>query len=219
MEFKELTPKKKLEHIWEYYKIHIISLIAIIGVIIWGVNHFILHPEPTVCCGVAVYGPHISVDTVQELENRLTAGIVPQGVNEKAEVTNFFFTEGKSSEDVIQDQDMLNKFYTYLYSLQLDIFIGNKEDTEACIKADFLNPVDKYFGEEEMKAFEDGSRLLYGMGSEDKEEKPYAIKIENSALANELGILNDDEYYIGFVPIEGREETAKKAVEMFVDKK
>ena len=67
MEFKELTPKKKLEHIWEYYKIHIISLIAIIGVIIWGVNHFILHPEPTVCCGVAVYGNRVTLNSLELL--------------------------------------------------------------------------------------------------------------------------------------------------------
>ena len=216
MEFNELSPKKKAEFIWDYYKIPIIAAIIIVCIVIWGINHFIIHPEPQVCCGVAIYGPHIETETCDALEEILTAKITSPEENQKAEVTNFFFTEGSGSEDQIQDKDMLDKFYTYLYAMQLDIFIGNEEDTQACVKADFLSTVDDYITPEQKAEFEKDGRLLYGKDSDDEEELPYAVRINDPPLFKSLNILKDDTYYISFVPIEGREERVKKAGQLFL---
>ncbi len=216
MEFKELSPKQKAQYIWDYYKIHIIAFIAILGIAVWAVNHFIIHPEPTVCCGIAVYGPHIDIDTADAMEQIITSNITSPEENLKAEISNFFFTEGSGSEDQIQDKDMLDKFYTYLYAMQLDIFIGNEEDTQACVKADFLSTVDEYITPEQKAEFEKDGRLLYGKDSDDEEELPYAVRINDPPLFKSLDILKDDTYYISFVPIEGREEKTKKAGQLFL---
>ncbi|MBQ9518446.1 MAG: hypothetical protein IJR59_00940 [Firmicutes bacterium] len=215
MDFKELSPKQKAQFIWDYYKIHIIAAVVIAGIAIWGINHFILHPEPAVCCGIAIYGPHIDIDTTDAIEEMITAKITEPDENLKAEITNFFFTGGEG-EDKLQDRDMLDKFYTYLYALQLDIFIGNEEDTQACIKADFLSTVDDYITPEQKAEFEKDGRLLYGKDSDDEEELPYAVKITDNAFLKSFDILRDDTYYIAFVPIDGREEKAKKAGQLFL---
>ncbi len=216
MDFKELSPKQRAQYIWDYYKIHIIAFAAVIGILIWGVNHFILHPDPTVCCGIAIYGPHIDIDTSDAMESIITSNITSPEENLKAEISNFFFTEGSGSEDQIQDKDMLDKFYTYLYAMQLDIFIGNEEDTQACVKADFLSTVDDYITPEQKAEFEKDGRLLYGKDSDDEEELPYAVRINDPPLFKSLNILKDDTYYISFVPIEGREERVKKAGQLFL---
>ena len=216
MEFKELTPKQKAQYIWDYYKIHIISAIAVICIAVWGINHFILHPDPEICCGIAVYGPHIDINGIDTMEEMITAKITEPEENLKAEVTNFFFTEGSSSEDQLQDRDMLDKFYTYLYALQLDIFIGNAEDTQSCVKADFLSTVDEYISPEQKAAFEKEGRLLYGKDSDDEDEMPYAVELKNNSFLKGLNILNDDTYYISFVPVKDREERVKKAAQLFL---
>ncbi len=216
MEFNELSPKKKAEFIWDYYKIPIIAAIIIVCIVIWGINHFIIHPEPQVCCGVAIYGPHIETETCDALEEMLTAKITSPEENQKAEVTNFFFTEGSGSEDQLQDRDMLDKFYTYLYALQLDIFIGTEEDTKACIEADFLSTVDEYITKDKLLEFEKNEKLLYGKDSDDEEELPYAIALNDSTLMKSLGILQDETYYISFVPVDGRKEKTEAAAKILI---
>lgn len=215
MEFKDLTFLKKIEHIWEYYKIHIIGTIFI-AVCFWMfINHTFINPDPELYCGIAIYGPHLSTEETQKIDAYLTEKNVEPDVNEAVTTLNFFFTEGTEGEDVLQDEDMLNKFYTYLYALEIDLFIGTKEDFENCVKADFIDPLTDHLPAPTVKTFKDKGLLYYSKAPEDEEEKAYGIEVKNSALFREINILQDDTYYIGFVPLEGRKEkSAKTALEI-----
>lgn len=210
MEFKDLTLKKKIEHIWEYYKLHIIGTIFITACIAMFINHTFINPDPELYCGIAIYGPHLSTEEIQKTDSYLTEKNVPPEVNEAVTTLNFFFTDGTEGEDVIQDEEMLNKFYTYLYALEIDLFIGNKEDFESCVKADFIDPLTDYLPENTVRTFEEKGLVYYSKAPEDKKENAYGIEIKNSALFKSIGILQDDTYYLGFVPLEGREEKSSK---------
>lgn len=215
MEFKELSPKKKAEHIWEYYKIPIIGAIMTIVIVCAMFNRLVLNPEPTNFCGIAIYGPHISVDTITSLENTLTSAVVPAENNEAVNIINFFFTEGKKEEDILQDQDMLNKFYTYLYAMELDIFIGTEEDLRNCISAEFLSPITDFLPNNKVEELTKKGLVLNGKITEDSDEQPFGIELSDSALFKQQNVLNDKKYYLGFIIIEGKKDkTASTALEI-----
>ncbi len=215
MNFKELSFPKKIEYIWEYYKIHIISVISVVALGIWLVNRLVLNPPPEVCMGIAIYGPYVQTDKIAELNNYLNEKLIPPDVNETIETVNFFFTEDTEAEDVVQDADMKNKFYTYLYSMQLDLLILNEEEFKSCIKAEFLTPVTDFLSADTVGELEDNGKLLYDSVTDGGEQLPYGISVADSAVFKDLGILDDDAYYIGFVPIDGKEEkTAQAALEL-----
>ena len=79
-----------------------------------------------------------------------------------------------------------------------------------------METADKYIPAEQMEAYEKDGRLLYGKDSDDKEQMPYAVELKNSALLKSMDILQDDTYYICFIPVTGREERAKKAAQLFL---
>lgn len=215
MKFKDMTPKQKAEHIWEYYKIHIFAVICTAALAAYLIYRFFINPMPGMYVGIAVYGPHLSAEETEAFNAYLNEHVIDPNLNEAVDTVNFFFTEGSGSEDKIQDSDMLEKFYTYLYSTQLDIFIGTEEDLRSCVKAEFLTPVTELMTQTETDALEEKEMLLYDKAEDDDEEKPYGISLADSSVLKQIGILQDDTYYLGFIPIEERmEKSAKTAKEL-----
>ena len=217
MEFKNMPLPKKIEHIWEYYKIHIFAVIFAVGAVIWLVNRFIINPAPKMYTGIAIYGPHVSIEEINRFNDYINEKVIPDGVNEAVETTNFFFTEGTESEDAIQDADMLNKFNTYMFSLQLDIFIGTEDDLRSCVKSEYVDPITEYLGEDRVKELEDAGLVIYDSATENGEEQPFGISLENSGIINGLESLKGEKWYLGFVPIEGREEKAANTAEAIIN--
>lgn len=217
MEFKDLDFKHKLEHIWEYYKIPIFGTIFAVIVVISLFDHWVLHPDPELYCGIAVYGPHVESEKLTALDDLLTQKNVEPGVNEAVITTNFFFTP--NGDDSVQDADMLDKFYTYLFTMQVNLFIANKEDLESCVKAEYVNPINKLISKEKLAEFDEKGYVLYTEATENKETLPYGIALTDSKLLKSFGILQDDTYYLAYIPSDDniKKENTLKTAELLLE--
>lgn len=200
LKFKDLDNKKKIEHIWEYYKIPIIGAILIIIVII---SFVLKEPEPNLYCGIGIYGPHVSMDNLNILTSTINSKAqVPEG--ESVEITDFYLTE----DDKLQDVDMVNKFNTYIMTLQLHLLMSNADRFTEFIQAEYIVPVTEYLSEEDVAMLDAENLIYYAKGPSDSEEQPYGIRIDNAKLFKDNNILQDEEIYAGFVPImENSEKT------------
>ena len=113
---------------------------------------------------------------------------------------------------------MLDKFYTYLYSMQLDLFMGTEDDIKSCIEAGFLMPITDYLPEETINELNESGLIVYGISPDDKEEQPYGISLANSAIIKNTGLSEENTFFIGFLPPKERMENTKKTAMELIKK-
>ncbi len=99
--FKELNIEQKIEHIWEYYKIHIFTSIAVVLFIAWLMNHYIINPPPEITLDVSVFGEYGDNEVFFELKEALDLLVIEEGVNETT-VVEFFSTREDLDATVTQ---------------------------------------------------------------------------------------------------------------------
>lgn len=208
--FSELDKKKKFEHIWEYYKIHIIGGILIFIALL---TFIFKGPAPQLYCGIGIYGPHVSIDSISLMEENLEVGAnVPKDY--EIDIVNFFMTNG---DDQLQDVDMVNKFQTYIMTLQLHLLIGSEAGVQEFLGADYIAPLSQYLSDEEIQQLADKNKIYYGKGTEDTEEIPYGIRIDDSSLLKNNNIMQEEPMYICFVPIQDNTENTLKVLKGFLE--
>jgi hypothetical protein len=207
MTFKDLSFKKKLEHIWEYYRW---LILGVLFVLIAGTSiaATILTPKPDNYAGIAVYRTHIT----QEQTDGLTADLnsaLSIGTDKSVTITNYYF----DSTDSVFNNDMEQKFITYLYSLELHLVAANQEDTEMFIDSEYIAPLTDYLSEDELNELDAKGMVLYHTDPLDNTEKPFAVNIDSSALLNKYNIFTTEESaYLSVIPIEGYQDNTKAVI-------
>lgn len=213
MSFKDLSFKKKIEHIWEYYRLLIFGVlfVAIAGSSM--VYAMFIKEKPVNYCGVGIYNTYITEEQNSTMTDQLneSLGLVfPDTVT----VTDYYFDEN----DKVFNVDMEQKFITYLFSLEMHLVAAPKTDVEMFVQAEYLAPLTDYYTEDELKEIED--RLVYLPDPLDgNKEKPFAINLESSKLVNDLGIFDnalEPEPCIGIVPVDGFESNIKSVLDQMI---
>ncbi len=102
--FKELNIEQKIEHIWEYYKIHIFTSIAVVLFIAWLMNHYIINPPPEITLDVSVFGEYGDNEVFFELKEALDLLVIEEGVNETTVVE--FFSTGEDLDATVTQGNM-----------------------------------------------------------------------------------------------------------------
>lgn len=208
MTFKELSFKKKLEHIWEYYKVPIFGIIFVIAA---GCSaaYAILKPKPVNYAGIAVFREHISQEQTDALTDELNLALGLDDMN-TVTVTNFFFDE----TDPVFNVDMEQKFVTFLFSLQLNLISAPKSDMEVFVQSEYVAPLGDYCTQEELDAFDKKGMLLYCTDPQDNEEKPFAVYLNDSSVYRKNNIFTSSEEpaCIAVVPVAGFEANSKAAL-------
>lgn len=209
MNFKDLTFKKKLEHIWEYYRLMIFGVLFV--VIAGGslVYLMFIKEKPVNYAGVGIYNSYISDEKSAELTNRLNKALSLTSPN-TVTVSDYYFDEN----DELFNVDMEQKFVTYLFSLEMHTVAAPKADMEAFVQAEYIAPLTDYYTEEELAKIED--RLIYLPDPlENNKEKPFAISLEDSALCSSIGIFDncpEPDPCIGIIPVEGFKDNIRAVV-------
>ncbi len=102
--FKELNIEQKIEHIWEYYKIHFFTSIAVVLFIAWLMNHYIINPPPEITLDVSVFGEYGDNEVFFELKEALDLLVIEEGVNETTVVE--FFSTGEDLDATVTQGNM-----------------------------------------------------------------------------------------------------------------
>lgn len=212
MNFKDLTPKKKLEHIWEYYKWLILGLlfVAVAGSSL--AYSIFIKPKPVTYAGLAVYGTHVSPENCEAITGELNSrlGLTPP---DTVTVTNYFF----NPDDKLFNVEMEQKFVTYLYSLELNLIAGDEGYTNLFIDSEYTAPLTDYYTAEQLEAL--GDKLYYRKDPLDGKEKPFAINLAGSSLFKAYGVFEGSQKpcYLTLVPVAGKEEAALRLAELLIN--
>ena len=135
--FRQLTPAKKLEHIWLYYKAPILLTILALGILLSGVYRAATKKEPV------VYLAYLNVSVGEDMEARLTEDYLTcRGLNPKrAEVRlyrNLYLSDNPAASDHEFAYASRMKLLATINSKQLDLVLMNREAYDLCSASGYL---------------------------------------------------------------------------------
>ena len=135
--FTSLTPAKKLEHIWLYYKAPILLTILALGILLSVVYRAATKKEPV------VYLAYLNVSVGEDMEARLTEDYLTcRGLNPKrAEVRlyrNLYLSDNPAASDHEFAYASRMKLLATINSKQLDLVLMNREAYDLCSASGYL---------------------------------------------------------------------------------
>ena len=135
--FRQMTPAKKLEHIWLYYKAPILLTILALGILVSGVHRAATKKEPV------VYLAYLNVSVGEDMEARLTEDYLTcRGLNPKrAEVRlyrNLYLSDNPAASDHEYAYASRMKLLATVNSRQLDLVLMNREAYNLCSASGYL---------------------------------------------------------------------------------
>jgi hypothetical protein len=185
IKYEELTLEKKIQHIWEYYRWHILGVIMAI-VLTGYIIYIIVSPVPT-----------YSVDLL--MTGKFTAtGTQAESVKEKLH-TDFDAKLELEYMDWSSENQYTMNMYTKIYALatakQLDVLILPKSvyDIYASQDNKLLIALEEEPRLEKVLDTHQGN-LLMGLDKNDNKQHIYGIKLDN--LEEKLGITSSEEYIL-----------------------
>ncbi|MDO5154065.1 MAG: hypothetical protein Q4D50_12025 [Eubacteriales bacterium] len=202
--FRQLTPEKKLEHIWLYYKAPILLTILALGILVSGVYRAATKKDPV------MYLAYLNVSVGEDMEARLTEDYLTcRGLNPKR-------TEMRLYRDLYLSDDPAASDHEYAYasrmkllatinSKQLDLVLMNREAYDLCSASGYLldltNLVDSAYLTANQVILEDNA-VEYNLN----EAQEYIVVTKTASNALELTQLSafkeagfSDSVYIGII--------------------
>ncbi len=208
--FKKMPFKKKLEHIWEYYRVNIFLSVAAILLAGSLINAVFINPAPKTYVGVAFYDNYVNSEIIETLTSEFTKKFVPKEENLQVKFSSYYEVESDPAVAV----DMAQKFEMLLYAKELDIIITGKNEKTGInyfsgfAKQGIIAPLDKIYTKEELSEFEEKGLLLYCEDAEGN-KKPFGVSAKNtSSILRDYGGFDQEKKYIG---ISNTTEKADKA--------
>ena len=212
MTFKDLSKKKKLEYIWDYYKLHIIgTILAVLALSSLIYTMFIRVPD-TNFCGVAIYGQFLSALNTDKMTADLNKELnVPEHTS--VQLQNFY----SDSTDVMVEADLNQKFNTYVYALEFHLLLSNAENTKNFTQVENTTPITDYLSDEKVNELRKKGLVLDAKDPETGELKPYGISLKNSKILKKYNLFQNDTPYISFVPIIDNTENTLKTLDILME--
>ncbi|MCC8097614.1 MAG: hypothetical protein LIO44_03455, partial [Eubacterium sp.] len=191
MTFQDLSTKKKIEHIWIYYRVHIgLTLLVVVILVSWIYNAK-FKPHKDLYSGVAILSYHLPDDYTDTLYDKINSRLGLTDTN--SEVTINYFYDDESEVDFMAS--MLEKFAAMLLTGDVNIMIMDKDSMAEYAAEDYLLDLSTVYSEEELKQMEEEGLLLSSESELVPEEKYYAICLKNSALMAELPNYDEEDNY------------------------
>ena len=212
MTFKDLSKKKKLEYIWDYYKLHIIgTILAVLALSSLVYTMFIRVPD-TNFCGVAIYGQFLSALNTDKMTADLNKELnLPEHTS--VQLQNFY----SDSTDVMVEADLNQKFNTYVYALEFHLLLSNAENTKNFTQVEYTTPITDYLSDEKVNELWKKGLVLDIKDPETGELKPYGISLKDSKILKKYNLFQNDTPYISFVPIVDNTENTLKTLDILME--
>ena len=212
MTFKDLSKKKKLEYIWDYYKLHIIgTILAVLALSSLVYTMFIRVPD-TNFCGVAIYGQFLSALNTDKMTADLNKELnLPEHTS--VQLQNFY----SDSTDVMVEADLNQKFNTYVYALEFHLLLSNAENTKNFTQVEYTTPITDYLSDEKVNELRKKGLVLDAKDPETGELKPYGMSLKNSKILKKYNLFQYDTPYISFVPIVDNTENTLKTLDILME--
>jgi hypothetical protein len=213
MTFKELSFKKKLEHIWEYYKWFIIGMIVVVVAGSSLCYHMFIKQRPVNFAGVAFYNINLTEEQYNGVKDEMNEAL-SLTYPDTIQITDYYFIDG----DVIFNDEMNQRFSMQLFSKELQVFVSYSDNFDEALSDGFIADLTKYYSSAELEALKAQDRLLYLKDETDGTEKPYGIKINSSAIFKKCGMYTNEEQpaYAALIPVKDYTDNAKAALDAII---
>ena len=205
--FKKMSGKEKLDHILEYYKLHIAVVVFLMIFAGSLINHYIINPNPEVYAGVGFYHTFLSDNKIVLINDTLTENLTDKDKNEAVSVYTFYEIEGNVMAGVESDQ----RFQMLYMSEDLDVLVGEEEAFKTMAYSGYVGELENFLSDDEIKKYESQGKILE-CDNEISEGKKYAyaVRVDNSKIIGLVPDIKNNTLYMGFARNSIRKDNAKK---------
>lgn len=158
-QYKSLTPRQKREHIWEYYKIHIIGTIIGLIMVTWLGTDMWNNAHRIILLDISYIGAAINVEEMTNLQLELETYFHEQGIEGEVMVEPL-----QMGEKVDPNQVMAStaKFMGKAQTNELDLVIMDESYYKQNLESEICDPLDSYVADGSLKASEENLVLENG---------------------------------------------------------
>ncbi|MBQ4282382.1 MAG: hypothetical protein IJB96_00450 [Lachnospira sp.] len=192
--FKDLPFGQKLSYIWEYYKIHMIALVLVAGVIASAVYYYHQKNFDSVCEIIVVDG---LVEDYGTRQDAITKGFTEHlGIDGTS--TRVMVNYGYSLDYIIGDQEATvtqNKVYILASTGKLDGYLTEEEhiDHFSSDKELFLFDLREILTKEELEKI--GEENFFYYTKQDGTKYPIAVNLSDTKIKKEFKLTTEKPYY------------------------
>jgi hypothetical protein len=182
VDLKSMSNKKKAEYIWDYYKIHIIGTIVIIGIL-----GSLIHSQLTkvdYVFNLTVIGKLVDSNKKDDLEKQITSLVVSDGAIRKQAIVDIIPPSSSNNPADIMPVEYTQKFTAMLSVGGLDVIVLDKSVFDIFVKQDILLKLDNATG---LNLDSIKNEKIKAIGSDDKSEV-YAINAEDIKILKDTGL-------------------------------
>jgi len=193
---REMSFKNKLDHIWEYYKFHIVAFFVILFVLLSLLNIWVFNKKPETVLFVSWNAGFATDEQEDSLREFLAEQLIDEGAHEEVIVSQFFF----GNDDPTVDMAGFQRTAAMIAAGMIDFFVVNTELLEMYTEAGFLQPLDEFLNE--IMAIDPDvyerimENVVMVMLERDgvNEERQMGVKIGSSPLFRKLGMFEQELY-------------------------
>jgi len=195
---REMTFKEKLQHTWEYYKLHLLALIVILIIIASLINVWLINPRQKTVLFVAWNAGFAMHEQLSAVADVLAEGIVENTKRETVEVSLFFAPEGEPQSEMANTM----RLTAMVAAGAIDVFILDNDLIAEYTERGLIQPLEEMLAglrtEDPVVYAEVNERLAYVLStSEEKnpEGRLMGVGINNSPLLSELGLSQEELWF------------------------
>jgi hypothetical protein len=179
MGFKEMTFSKKLEHIWEYYRIHIIAGACVLAFLISIGSMIIKNINSVTVVDVAFLCSNYDSTLAEVFQSDLEASMYDESIalTQEVSIENIDLNDQTSAEIFIGNTA---KFSSKATSDEFDIIVADRENFELLLDSNCLISLKELVESKDVSL--DESFYVYAKQGSDQEETIYGI----SAVVNKM---------------------------------
>ena len=181
IDLKNMSNKKKAEYIWDYYKLHIIGVLAIILIVA-----SLIHSQITkidYVFNLTMIGNTIDENKRVNFEKQLTSFVIKPGDKKKQAIVDIIPADSSNSVESIMSNQYMQKFVVRISVGDLDVVILDKKLFESLVKQDTFLKLENI---SQLNLATIKNEKIEASGSDNK-KAVYAINAVDIKMFNKMG--------------------------------
>jgi len=215
---RQMPFKKKMEYIWEYYKIPIIAIILITAIIGSLINTIFINPAPQIVLAISWNAGYVFEEQIEDLKTSLQDKILDEYKNERIDVMHMFFTE----DDPMISMANIQRLAAMVAAGAIDIFILSSDQLEDYSLTGYIQPMENILSEiKTLNPFvyesieEKLTYALHELEDGSTVERIMGIDIKDAPLLSELNFFELERFLSLSITAVNRENAAKAIIAFF----
>lgn len=211
VDLKSMSNKKKAEYIWEYYKLHIIGILAVLLIVA-----AIIHGQITkidYVFNLTMIGNNVDENKKTEVEKQLGSIVIKEGERKKQAIVSVIPLEGSSKANASMSSISTQKFIAEISVGAIDLVILDKSMFESFVKQDMFSRLDNI---SELSLTSIKNEKLEANGS-DEIKAVYAINAKEIKVFKDMGF-DTDNMVIGIISTCKQKDKAATALKWLISK-